>query len=129
MILETSFIIDFLRNEANAVSKIQKLRQENIPIQITTPSIFELWSGASSLEKSERQKNNLAMFIQEQLIIPLDAESAEKAGKIDGTLVKKGLQIQAEDCMIAGIAIKNNISLLTKDSDFKRIDGLKIEEY
>ena len=129
MILETSFIIDFLRNEANAVSKIQKLRQENIPIQITTPSIFELWSGASSLEKSERQKNNLAMFIQEQLIIPLDAESAEKAGKIDGTLVKKGLQIQAEDCMIAGIAIKNNISLLTKDSDFKRIEGLKIEEY
>ena len=129
MILETSFIIDFLRNEPNAVSKIQKLRQENIPIQITTPSIFELWSGASSLEKSERQKNNLAMFIQEQLIIPLDAESAEKAGKIDGTLVKKGLEIQAEDCMIAGIAIKNNISLLTKDSDFKRIDDLKIEEY
>ena len=129
MILETSFIIDFLRNEPNAVSKIQKLCQENIPIQITTPSIFELWSGASSLEKSERQKNNLAMFIQEQLIIPLDAESAEKAGKIDGTLVKKGLEIQAEDCMIAGIAIKNNISLLTKDSDFKRIDGLKIEEY
>ena len=129
MILETSFIIDFLRNEPNAVSKIQKLRQENIPIQITTPSIFELWSGASSLEKSERQKNNLAMFIQEQLIIPLDAESAEKAGRIGGTLVKKGLQIQAEDCMIAGIAIKNNIPLLTKDGDFKRIEELKIEEY
>jgi len=55
MILETSVIIDFLRNEPKTVSKIQELRNRNIPLQITTPSVFELWSGASSLEKSDKR--------------------------------------------------------------------------
>lgn len=129
MILETSVIIDFLRNEPKTVSKIQELRNQNIPLQITTPSVFELWSGASSLEKSDEKVSELKTFIQEGVIIPLDVESAEKSGKINGTLIKKGLKIQLVDCMIAGIAIKYNISLLTKDSDFERIEGLKIEKY
>ena len=73
--------------------------------------------------------SELKTFIQEGGIIPLDVESAEKSGKINGTLIKKGIKIQLVDCMIAGIAINYNISLLTKDSDFERIDGLKIEKY
>ena len=129
MILETSVIIDFLRNDLKTVSKIQDLRNQNIPLQITTPSIFELWSGASSIEKSDKKTAELKVFIQEQVVIPLDIESAEKSGKINGFLIKKGLKIQLVDCMIAGMAIKYNLPLLTKDSDFDRIEGLKIEKY
>lgn len=129
MILETSFIIDFLRNESNAISKMKDLRDKNIPYAITTPSIFELWSGLCSLEKSEKQKNNLDLFIEGQMILHLDKESAKKAGKIDGILVKSGREIDVGDCMIAGIAIENNLPVLTRDRHFERIDGLKIEKY
>ena len=129
MILETSFIIDFLRNESNAVSKMKDLKDRNIPYAVTAPSVFELWSGIYSLEKSEKQKNNLALFIEGQIILNLDKESAEEAGKIDGVLVKSGREIDTEDCMIAGIAIKNKLPVLTKDRHFERIEGLKIEKY
>ena len=129
MILETSFIIDFLRNESNAVSKMKDLKDKKIPYAITTPSVFELWSGLHSLEKSEKQKNNLDLFIEGQVILPLDKESAKEAGEIDGVLVKSGREIDVGDCMIAGIAITNNRKVLTRDKHFDRIEGLKVEEY
>ena len=129
MILETSFVIDFLRNESNAVSKMKDLKDKKIPYAITTPSVFELWGGLYSLEKSEKQKNNLDLFIEGQVILPLDKESAKEAGEIDGVLVKSGREIDVEDCMIAGIAITNNRKVLTRDEHFKRIEDLKVEEY
>ena len=129
MILETSFIIDFLRSEPDAASKIKELRDNNIPIKITTPSIFELWSGIISLEHSEKRTKNVAMFVQGQIILQLDAASAEEAGKIDGKLIKIGKEIEPEDCMIAGIAVAKNEAVLTRDQHFDRIEGLKIEKY
>lgn len=129
MIVETSFIIDFLRNEPDAASKMKELRDNDIPIKITTPSIFELWSGIISLEHSEKRTKNVAMFIQGQIILQLDALSAEEAGKIDGKLIKIGKEIEPEDCMIAGIAMVKNETVLTKDPHFQRIEGLKVENY
>ena len=43
--------------------------------------------------------------------------------------MRNGLEIDTEDSMIAGIAIKNNKNILTRDRHFKRIEELKVEEY
>ena len=118
-----------MRSEPDAASKIKELRDNNIPIKITTPSIFELWSGIISLEHSEKRTKNVAMFVQGQIILQLDAASAEEAGKIDGKLIKIGKEIEPEDCMIAGIAVAKNEAVLTRDQHFDRIEGLKIEKY
>ena len=67
--------------------------------------------------------------LAEQTILPLDDESAHIAGMIDGELVKKGQSIGPEDCMIAGIAITKKQTVLSNDSDFKRIKNLEIETY
>ena len=129
MILETSFVIDLLNGKKDAVSKISSLIDEDIDCAITTPTIFEVWSGIISLKKGENEKTKTKSLLNNQIIYGLDIESAEIAGKIHGELVLKGLTIDPADCMIAGIAIKNNFPVLTKDEHFKRIEGLKIGEY
>lgn len=129
MILDTTFVVDLIRGNDNAVSKLKWLEKENVMYGITTPTIYELWSGLVSLEKSEKEIQKTGYLIKEQLIYLLDEESAEEAGKIDGELIKKGQKIDPEDCMIAGIAITNNQKLLTNDRHFERIEGLKIEKY
>lgn len=48
-------------------------------------------------------------------ILGLDAESAAKAGEVQGTLIKEGKMIDPENAMIAGIALLNNAILLTKN--------------
>ena len=129
MILETSFVVDFLQGDENAISKMQSLIDQNIPYDITSPTIFELWGGLVNLEKPEKEHQRIITLMEGIVIYPLDEDSAKIAGNIDGQLVKKGLQINTEDSMIAGIAIKNNKKVLTRDGHFNRIEGLKIERY
>ena len=129
MILETSFVIDFLQGDEDAVSKMQSLIDENVPYEITSPTIFELWGGLQNIEVPEKEQQKILSLIQGIVIFSLDEESAKIAGTIDGQLAKKGLTINTEDSMIAGITIKNNKKILTRDQHFDRIEGLKIEKY
>ena len=129
MILDTTFVIDLLKNQYNAIYKLKQLEEENVQYGIATPTIYELWSGLISLEKSEKEKQKTISLIKEQIVYILDEESAEETGKIDGELIKKGLTIDPEDCMIAGIAMANNQKVLTGDPHFKRIEGLDVDEY
>mgnify|MGYP001582047527 FL=1 len=129
MILETSFVVDFLKGDEYAVSKMQSLIDKGIPYEITTPTIFELWGGLVNLEKSEKEQQRIISLLEGIVIFPLDEESAKIAGNVDGQLVKRGLKIDTEDSMIAGIAINNNKKVLTRDKHFDRIEGLKVESY
>ena len=129
MILETSFVVDFLKGDEDAVSKMQSLIDEGIPYEITTPTIFELWGGLVNLEKPEKEQQRITSLLEGIIIFPLDEESAKIAGNVDGQLVKRGLKIDTEDSMIAGIAIKNNKKVLTRDKHFDIIEGLKVESY
>ena len=129
MILETSFVVDFLQGDKDAISKMQSLVDQNIPYEIASPTIFELLGGLVNLEKPEKEQQRIIALMEGIVVYPLDEESAKIAGNIDGQLVKKGLQINTEDSMIAGIAITNNKKVLTRDDHFSRIEGLKVEEY
>ena len=129
MILETTFIIDILKGRKDAIDKLNLMVEDNEPIEITSPSIFELWTGAVALQRGDYEKERIRKIIDGQKIYSLDKSSAEIAGKINGELIKKGMQIDPEDCMIAGISIINDKTLLTRDNHFERIEGLKIEKY
>lgn len=129
MILETSFLIDFLRNEKDAVTKLRTLVENDEVLGIAAPTIFELWTGLYALDKTETKKNRINSVIKNLILYHLDDESAKVSGKINGELIKKGIKIDPEDCMIAGIAISNNKKILTRDDHFDRIEGLRVENY
>lgn len=129
MILDTSFVIDVLNGKKDAIDMLGFLEERNIEYAISTPTIFEIWSGLISLKKGEKHKNEVISFLKEQIVYDLDVESTQKAGQIHGSLVSEGKTINPIDCMIAGIAIANNKKVLTRDEHFKRIEGLKIESY
>ena len=69
-------------------------------------------------------------ILSDQPIIGFDRASAEMAGEIDGTLVRQGKRIGIVDSMIAGIALKSQEKVITRNvKDFSRIRGLEIESY
>lgn len=129
MIADTSFILDFLKGKEEAKMKIKNLVEKNELIGISAPTIFELWTGIEALNKEDYEKNKIEQIIASQPIYELDEKSAEIAGKINGRLIRKGLTINPIDTQIAGIALSNNKKVLTRDTHFKRIEGLKVEEY
>jgi len=130
MILDTTFLIDLLQNQVEATEKLKLLQAKNIPISITTPSIVEIWTGLHYTKKTETEKKKILDVLESQIVHNLDKESAEKAGEINGSLIKKGEQIEIIDSMIAGIASKNNEPVLTRNiKHFGKIKEIKVETY
>ncbi len=127
MIVDTTFVIDLLRNAENAVAKAEELDEKGELVFATAVTIFELWQGVYI--KNKEKLNDMERLIETFGLISLDTESAKRGGEIHSGLISKGNRIDAEDSMIAGIAIKNLQTLLTRDEHFARIKGLRIETY
>ncbi len=129
MILDTSFIIDLMKNKSNALAKAQELDKSSSPVRSTVISVFELWQGLEDLQdKTKREK--IEIFLSSVGLLSFDLHSAKKAGIIYAELERKGELIDSEDCMIAGIALFHGETLLTRNKKhFERIEDLKIEAY
>ncbi len=127
MILDTTFIIDLFRGNEDAIRRAIQLDDARETVFITSVSVFELWQGLDS--KSAEKKKKLEEFVEMFGMLDLNAESAKVGGLVQSELVSKGEMIDPEDSMIAGIAIKHNHSILTRDRDYSRIKGLKLETY
>ena len=91
---------------------------------------MELIAGAL---RSDRADQNL-LLVEELLgdfdSFPLDDAAADQAGRARIMLERTGKTIGPNDLLIAGIALSNNLSLVTHNTaEFSRIPGLKIEDW
>lgn len=129
MIIDTSFIIDFLKHDKDAVNKMKGFLERNEPIKTTTISVFEVWQGTLDIG-NDSEKEKIEKFLSSIGLLVFDIESAKRAGTIYSGLKSKGELIEGEDCMIAGITLNLNEVLLTRNKKhFEKIQGLKIESY
>ena len=63
-------------------------------------------------------------------VLPLDYPSARQAGVLRGTLDGQGLDIGPYDLLIAGIAMANNLTVVTRNvREFSRVPHLKVENW
>ncbi|MEK6968072.1 MAG: PIN domain-containing protein [Nanoarchaeota archaeon] len=130
MIVDTSFVIDVMRNDTSAIEILNELIRRNEPQLLTSPTIFELFHGVARSSRPENERNKILGIIEKQIILNLDAKAAARAGELDGRLVKLGERISPIDSMIAAIALENDEAVLTKNKkDFSKIKGLRIVTY
>lgn len=130
MILDTTFVVDLMNNDSKAVEKLYNMSKNGDTIFITSLTVFELFSGLYRSKKPVEEKKKIVASLENQLILSFDNNSAEKAGEIDGNLIKEGKMIDPIDCMIAGIALGKKEKVLTRNiKDFGRINGLEVETY
>lgn len=130
MLADTTFIIDIMKNDADAVQKAKNLSDASISVLVGTPTIFELYIGVGLSVRSSEEKEKVLSVLGSLPHLPLDSASAAEAGRIYAQRVKEKAKIDPEDAMLAGIAIQNNEPLLTRNrKDFAGIPGLKMERY
>ncbi len=129
MILDTSFIVDLLRGNAAATTKIVEIEKNSEPIATTTISVFEIWQGLSK-KSGETQLEKILEMFNAINIISFDFDSAIEAGNIQRKFAAAGQKIDPEDAMIAGIAKTQRQKVLTRNQKhFRIISGLEIETY
>lgn len=127
--LDTDICIYIIkRKPKSALERLEMLQ----PGQLTMSAITfaELMNGAKKsqhIESNISKLNELAELIE---ICPFDQKAAVFYGDVRSALEKKGETIGSNDLLIAAHALSLNLILVTNnEKEFKRVDGLKIENW
>lgn len=130
--LDTTFIIDLLKNRLDALSKFKQIKGEEL--HTTIINIYEIKAGIQRKFESHIVLRETAIFnklLSSIRVIGLDIKSVGKAAEINGKLTKEGAIIDDLDILITAICLANGCNtIITKNKKhFSRIKGLKVETY
>ena len=132
ILLDTSFIIDLLREKNNAVLKAKELENKDA-MATTCINVYELLLGVYSMKNiNHEEKLHEAEILLDKLeILSLGKTSAKRSAKIGGELTLTGQIIGDTDNLIADIALANNINtIVTRDKEHSiKIKDMKAETY
>lgn len=121
ILVDTSVLIDYLKGIDNRSTKMfHQVLEKGIPFGINHVIYMEVLQGA----KTERDYNALKKYLDTQTFYELKRrkESYADAAKMYFKLRQMGVTVKSTiDCLIAQVAIKNDLFLLHNDQDFSRI--------
>jgi len=121
VVVDTDFVIDFLRGRGDGVSVVRDLLRTR-QLRLTTVTAFELRLGTDFLH---RHDDIMRMF--RSRTVPLDLPSALRAGEIAATLRSRGADIGMADCLQAGICLRHDLPFATRNQrHFNRVTGLRL---
>ena len=100
-----------------------------IGLQSIYISYYEILRGLKDLGNKEKLRR-FDNFIQENELVSITKETAEKAAEIYSYLKKDGNLIEDADILIASISIVEDLVLITNNTKhFKRVKGLRIKNW
>jgi tRNA(fMet)-specific endonuclease VapC len=129
-LLDTNVLIQLLRprHAQPILDRLDRLAEEDAAVCSVVR--MELVAGAL---RSQRPEKNLPLA--EELLgdfdsLPLDDSAADQADRLRALLERSGTPIGPNDLLIAGIALSNNLTLITHNTaEFARVPGLRIEDW
>ncbi len=127
IILDTSFLIDYFRDE-----NLSRFIPQGEKASVTVISYYEIMAGIQRM-KSPREEKFFRHFFSEVEILDFDLTAAEIASGIGARMARAGNRVNAFDILITGIALAHHAgAIVTADTDFHEIAkyaGIEIRNY
>ncbi|MBC8344123.1 MAG: type II toxin-antitoxin system VapC family toxin [Bacteroidetes bacterium] len=126
ILLDTNAYSEFMSGNEKVFDYIIEAEE----IYLSTVMIGELFAGFYGGKKYTKNKEELKEFIEKDgiRIIDVSIETAEIFGELKTELSKKGKMIPLNDIWIAAHSVETGSKLITFDSHFKHINGLRVWE-
>jgi len=120
ILVDTSVLIDYFRGDENeATKKFQDVLERNLPFGINQLIYLEVLQGC----RTEKDYKILKKHLDTQVFYELKngRDSYAEAAQMYLKLRKKGVTVSTIDCIIARMALENDLFLLHNDKDFTKI--------
>jgi predicted nucleic acid-binding protein len=125
-LVDTDILSEFLRGTEIVVDNAKKYLENYDSINFSIITYYEILNGLLYKDARNQLKRFLD-FAELNKILPLTVSATKRAAEIYANLRKTGEPIGHTDCLIAGVALTNNLQLITnKLGHFRRIEGLEI---
>lgn len=129
-LLDSDWLIDYLKEEPEALELIEQLAQDGILISIIT--YMEIFQGVLRSHDPVLAQNQLNAFVAAVPVLPFTQAVAESCAHLRETLRKQGKRPQrrALDLMIAATAIAHGLVLVTRNvTDYQDLPDLVLYEH
>lgn len=127
-LLDSNILIYFFKNTGAVRSHIAQ--HKDTDINLCTPVLWELLTGAFKSQAPHSQMTRLEAVKSRFDVLPFDLAAAQQAAKARAYLERQGTPIGPVDTMITGIALANNLTLVTRNiREFERVPGLQVENW
>ncbi len=90
------------------------------------PSLTEVVAGFSILPRATQNRREWALVRPTLGLVGLDEQDALDAADLHVSLRRQGVQLAIVDALIATVALRYGLTLLTTDGDFQSVPGLVI---
>ncbi|MGA7605489.1 MAG: PIN domain-containing protein [Anaerolineales bacterium] len=125
-ILDTDHCVALLRKKLDLGDHIPADEE----LSLSAVSVAELTHGAWRSAHREDNLARLEVLLAAVTVLPFDEASARRFGNLKAELETRGEPLDDLDLEIASIALENNLTLVTNNTDhFKRIKGLELENW
>jgi tRNA(fMet)-specific endonuclease VapC len=128
-LLDTDILSLFFRNHPQVVHCCNLYLQGYRQLSFSLITYYEILSGLKHRD-AQKQLDKFLEFSQGNQILLLTEESVTISAKIYADLRKQGTPLDDIDLLIAGVAIANNLVLITHNQKhFSKIEGLELEDW
>lgn len=128
-LIDTDILSYYFKGDPIVVGNFQKYLAQYDIIEISLITYYEIMSGLS-YKSALKQLEIFNDFVTENIVIPATEESCKISSDIYSDLRIKGELIDDIDLLIAGIAIENELTLVTNNTNhFSRIKDLHLENW
>jgi tRNA(fMet)-specific endonuclease VapC len=93
------------------------------------PTLVELWYGLGLLPRAAQNLAEWNRLRPDFVCYIPDETDAEQAAKLCIALRRQGWQLDTVDALIAAVALRYDLTLLTTDQDFTAVSQLKQENW
>ena len=122
-LVDSSALIAHLRGRL----PLHELTQEYDSIYISVVTLYEIEYGAVRAGRASDFERIQSLLSPK--VLPLEAEDAEMAALLNGSLARRNRRIGPADALIAGTAVRHGLTVLTLNTgEFRRIPNLVVVE-
>jgi len=122
ILADTDVLIDFCASKEPISSVVKELLSSN-RLLLSAITSFELLTGATDGKRGDKVRE----LVDDLEVLPLDKEASFVAARVRRELESQGQGIGVADSLIAGIAIKNDLTLFTQNrKHFNRVKDLRM---
>ena len=124
-LLDTNIIIGLFSKDASVQARLRETEEIFVPNTV----LGELYYGARNSTRIEENLSKVDDFAADNKILASDFDTAKLYGSIKSDLRLKGKPIPENDIWIAAIAKQHDLTLVSRDSHFKAVEDLLLEEW
>jgi tRNA(fMet)-specific endonuclease VapC len=131
-LLDANVVVALLRNKPAGVrERYREAEAAGDYLALSSVVLYELWYGVAKSSQVPENTERLRILLSGDLdLLDFDDEDARTAGQVRAALEHAGTPIGAYDVLIAGQALRRELTLVTANtSEFSRVTGLSWQDW